>query len=187
VRRVLTVAVLLLASASAAIAAEAAEPSIWWKWANFALLAGALGFLIGKNAPAFFRSRNDAITRGIAAAAQEKEEADERLAEIEKRMAGLESEIATLRSASREELAQESARVEDETARQGARLRALNEQEIAAAVKAARQELKVYSAELALGLAEKRLRTDLTEEFDRRLVRAYIADLNRQKPAREVQ
>lgn len=183
----LTVAALLLASTSVGFAAEAAEPSIWWKWANFVMLAGALGFLIAKNAPAFFRARNEAITRGLAEAAQEKQEAEERVAEIEKRISGLASEIAALRDASREELEHESARIQDETARQLARIRTFNEQEIAAAVKVARHELKVYSADLALSMAEQKLRSDLTEEFDRVLLNAYLADLNRQRPANEVQ
>ena len=30
------------------------EVSIWWKWANFAVLAGGLAYLISKNAPAYF-------------------------------------------------------------------------------------------------------------------------------------
>lgn len=186
-RRTLAVAALLLTAASAGMAAEGAEPSIWWKWANFVLLAAALGFLIGKNAPAFFRARNESITRGIATAAQRREEADERLAEVEKRMAGLESEIAALRDASRQELEQENARMQADTARQLDKIRRQTEQEISAAVKAARMELKVYSADLAVNLAERRLRAELTGDFDRVLVNTYLVELNRQKPSREVQ
>ena len=74
-----------------------------------------------------------------------------------------------------------------DTARQLDKIRRQTEQEISAAVKAARMELKVYSADLAVNLAERRLRAELTGDFDRALVSAYLAELNRQKPSREVQ
>jgi F0F1-type ATP synthase membrane subunit b/b' len=102
-------------------------------------------------------------------------------------MAGLESEIAALRDASRQELEQENARMQADTARQLDKIRQHAEQEISAALKAARMELKVYSADLAVSLAERKLRAELTGDFDRALVGAYLADLNRQKPSREVQ
>ena len=50
------------------------EPSIWWKWANFAILAGGLGYLIAKNAPAYFESRNKEIRGGLQEARKLSEE-----------------------------------------------------------------------------------------------------------------
>ena len=39
-----------------------------WKWANFGLLAGALGYFIAKNSGPFFASRSQEIQKGITAA-----------------------------------------------------------------------------------------------------------------------
>ncbi|MGH9666013.1 MAG: hypothetical protein ACRD9L_16425, partial [Bryobacteraceae bacterium] len=69
-----------------------AAHQVYWLWANFALLAGGLGYLIGKYAPDFFRSRTDRIRKGIDEAAELKREADRRAAEMDKRMGALESE-----------------------------------------------------------------------------------------------
>ncbi len=43
-----------------------------WKWANFAILAIALGYAIGKYAPGMFRTRTAEIQKGIAEAQQVK-------------------------------------------------------------------------------------------------------------------
>src|SRR5271166_401930 len=79
------------------------DPWIWWKWANFLILAGALGYLVSKPAGAYFRGQSDEITRGIAEAAKVKQDAEARAALIEKRLAGLGEEVAKLRSAAHEE------------------------------------------------------------------------------------
>jgi F0F1-type ATP synthase membrane subunit b/b' len=50
-------------------------------------------------------------------------------------------------------------------------------QEIDSAAKAARLELKAHSADLALRLAEQRLRTSLTPPVDEALVRSFVEDL----------
>ena len=48
---------------------------IWWKWANFAILAAGLGYLIGKNVPPLFRKQSDEIQSALAEAAKIKQEA----------------------------------------------------------------------------------------------------------------
>ena len=58
---------------------------IWWKWANFAVLAAGLGYLVAKNAGPFFRSRSEEIQKGIKDAAQVRAEAEARASAIEKR------------------------------------------------------------------------------------------------------
>ena len=51
------------------------------------------------------------------------------------------------------------------------------EQEIAAATNSARRELKAYAAELAVELAEKKIRVG--QEADRELVRAFTSRLGK--------
>lgn len=155
-------------------------PSIGWKWANFVLLGAALGYLIGKNAPAFFRSRTDDIQRGMAEAARIKKDADARVAEVERRLASLENEIAALRSSARDEMAAEIERMREETTRQLARIKEQAEQEMSSALKAARLELKKYSAELAVSLAEQKVRSRLTPAIDDSLVDTFVDQLRRQ-------
>ena len=153
------------------------EPSAIWKWVNFAILAGALGYGIGTNAPAYFKSRSAEIQKGISDATAMKKEADERAFAMEKRMANLESEINTLRTTAKAEIAAEAARVGTETAQLLAKIQAHAEQEIASAAKSATLELKSFSAKLALELAEAKLRGQMNPATDRELIGEFLKGL----------
>jgi F-type H+-transporting ATPase subunit b len=155
-----------------------AGPSIWWKWANFGLLAAALGFLAGKQAPGFFRSRTEDIQQGIAEATRLKEEAEARLAEVRLQLKNLEAQIADLRQRAQQEMAVEAERIRQETLDQSAKIQALSAQEMAAAVKSARSQLKAYAAELALELAERKIRARISPSDDARLVDDFVKGLH---------
>ena len=165
------------AKAGAATEKHEEEPSAIWKWVNFAILAGALGYGIGKNAPAFFKSRSEEIQKGISDATNMKKEADARALAMEKRMANLESEIATLRATAKAEIAAEANRVGLETTQLLAKIQSHAEQEIASALKAASLELKSYSAKLALELAETKLRKQMNPTTDRELIGGFLKGL----------
>lgn len=163
---------------------EENEPSIWWKWANFALLAGGLGYLIGKNAGPFFRTRTEEIQKGIAEAARVRQEAEARAAEIEGRLGNLQAEIESLRTKSKQEITAEGARLQAETEAQIAKIQAHAESEIASATKNASTELKVYSAQLALQIAEGQLMQRLDPGTQQALSDSFITDLRSEASGR---
>lgn len=134
------------------------DPMILWKWVNFGILAIGLGYLAAKNLPPFFASRTAEIQQGIAEAAKLKASAEAKAAEMEKRMAQLGAEIESLRANGRQELAAEGDRIRKETADAVAKVQSSATAEIESVTKAARQELKVFSAQLAVDLAEQRIR-----------------------------
>ena len=68
-------------------------PSPIWAWANFAILAGVLGYLIVKKGGPWFASRSQAIRKGIADAEEIRRKAEASAAEVDRRLAGLETEI----------------------------------------------------------------------------------------------
>lgn len=160
---------------------EAPMPNeMLWKWANFALLAVGLGYLIGKNAPAFFRSRTEEIQKGIAEATRTREEAEARAAEIERRVNSLQSEVAQMRTQSRDEIAREGERVRLETEASLRKIQAQSQAEVASAAKHAMHDLKAYSAKLALESAEGQIRSRMTQQAQDQLTGAFIDEL-RQK------
>jgi F-type H+-transporting ATPase subunit b len=184
----LSFAVFLLLSSAAFVAAQEnaegsknAEPGIAWKWANFAILAVGLGYLANKHLPPFFRSRTAEIQQGIAEAQQIKRDAEARAAQVEARIQKLGEEIEQFRAQSREEMRQEGERIRQETAKQLSHLEQQARQEIEAASKAARRELKDYAAKLALDLAEQRVRERLNNGTETALVDGFIQDLQRQE------
>jgi F-type H+-transporting ATPase subunit b len=161
---------------------EQGDPWIWWKWANFLLLAGGLGFMIARRAPAVFQARSQEIEQALAEAARAKKDAETRAAAIELRLKNLESEIDHLRQTARAEMAAEGNRLRQETEHRLARIQEQAVQEIASMTRGARDELRKYSAQLALGLAEQRIRARMTPEVQQNLVDGFILDLRTRAP-----
>jgi F-type H+-transporting ATPase subunit b len=152
-------------------------PGIIWKWANFAILAGGLGYLISKNGGPFFAARSQQIRRDMVDSQEARQRAEAQAADVDRRLAALDSEIAALRADSQKEAQAETERLARHTAAEIAKIQAQAEQDIASAGKAARTELKRFSAGLAIGLAEKRLRERMNPETQQALVRGFVRDL----------
>lgn len=161
------------------VAAEGHSNELLWKWANFAILAGALGYLGYKKGGAYFRARGEAIRSGIAEADRLRAEATARVAEMEERLKNLSAEVESLRQAARQEMAAENERLQRETAENLRKIREQAEQDIAAAAKAARHQVQARAAELAVGLAAGRIRRMLDAQTDQALVVAYLEELER--------
>jgi F-type H+-transporting ATPase subunit b len=148
-----------------------------WKWVNFLILAGGLGYMIGKNAGPFFAGRSASIRKDMEESLRQSKEAEARAAEVDRRLATLESQIASLRAESDKELKASAERLSQQTADEIAKIQAHSAQEIASAGKQARSELKRYSAELAMGLAEQKVRARMTQNAQDDLVDSFVRDL----------
>jgi F-type H+-transporting ATPase subunit b len=142
---------------------------------DFAVLAALIVFALKKNLPAMFRSRTKSIQRGLEEARKASEEANQRLAGIETRLARLDAEVATMRTAAEQETLAEEDRIRVRTEQDTRRIVYGAEAEIAAAAKLARHELKAFAADLAVGLAERRVRVDLAT--DQQLVQGFANQL----------
>jgi len=147
------------------------------KWINFLILAGGLGYLIGKHAGPFFEARSGSIRKDMLESQQQRKEAEARAADVDRRLADLEKEIAALAGQAKAETQAETERMARHTADEIAKIQAHAEQEIAAAGKAARTDLKRYAAQLAVGLAEQKIRARMTSDTQDALVRGFVRDL----------
>jgi F-type H+-transporting ATPase subunit b len=153
-----------------------------WEWANFLVLAAGLGYLAGKNGRPFFAARSAKIVQDMAEAGQLRQQAEARAAEMERRLAGIESDIAALREESRKQALAEAERIAQQTVVETAKIQAQAEQDIALAAKAARAELKRHSAELAVALAERLIRARMTAATQDELVREFVRGLDSPAP-----
>jgi F0F1-type ATP synthase membrane subunit b/b' len=149
----------------------------FWKWANFLVLAGGLMYLAGKMIPPIFAARSQAILKDMSDSDKIRQDAEARAAEVDRRLAGLEAEIAALRADSQRESQAETERLASYTAAEIAKIQTNSEQEIGAAGKAARAELKRYAAGLAIHLAEQKVRARMTPAAEDGLVRGFVRDL----------
>lgn len=160
------------------------DPLLTAKWVNFAILAGALGFVAVKFGGPALRGQQQAILDGMNAAAKRAEAAAAEAKVIEQKIAGLGGEVAALKEKAHVELAAEAARLEQETAQAIQRVAQSAEQEVASAAKFARAELKAEAARLALELARQKVQARMTPGTQSALVDRFVANLNTQPEAR---
>jgi F-type H+-transporting ATPase subunit b len=149
-----------------------------WKWANFLVLAGALIYIILKNAGPFFEARTRQIRKDMIESEQIRADAEARAAEVDRRLANLANEIASLRGDAQRQSEVAMKRATEQTAADMAKIQAHAEQEIAAAGKAARNDLRRYSAELAVQLAEQKIRARMTPDAQDALVKRFARQLD---------
>jgi F-type H+-transporting ATPase subunit b len=152
-------------------------PDVIWGWANFVLLVGGLGYLVKKNAGPYFAQRSVEIRKGMADADAARAASDAKVAEVDRRLASLETEIAAMRSNAQKEAEADAERTRREAAAELAKIQSHLAEEIAAAAKSATLELRRYSAELALGLAEQKIAARMSPETQDRLVRTFVATM----------
>lgn len=179
-KRALILVILSAATLAAADTASPAEISPVWKWANFAILAVLLGYGMAKGLPPLFKSRTKEIQQGISEAQQMKQDAEKRSAEMDARLNALGADIERFRTQSAAEMQQEGERISRETAAQIKKIEQQAAVELESVGKTARRQLKEYAAELALGLAEERLRARIDSATESALVDDFVRDLERQ-------
>jgi F-type H+-transporting ATPase subunit b len=143
---------------------------------NFVVIAAVIIWAARKYLPGMFRDRSAAIQKAMQEAQMASEEARRRLAEIESRLMKLDGEIGMMRDAAEKEGHAEEARIQAAAEEDARKLIASAEQEIAAAVKAARRQLTAYAADLAVGLARKQIHVDAAT--DHALVRNFAGQLS---------
>jgi F-type H+-transporting ATPase subunit b len=187
-RRFLVIAVFAFASVAMAQehAAEAGgkretpEPSIYLKWANFAILAAGLGYLMSKTLPKIFADRTAEIQANINEAQKVKSEAEARAAQMEARLKALGADIEAFRTQAASDMKHEGERIRQETAEQIKKVEQHAALEIESAGQLAQRELRRYSADLALKLAEERIRARLDASVDAALVDGFVDAMGRQ-------
>jgi F-type H+-transporting ATPase subunit b len=153
------------------------EPSIFWEWANFALLAGGLGYLVKKHAGPYFAQRSLEIRKGMAEADAARAASDAKVAEVDRRLANLQAEIEAMRRNAQQEAEADAQRARGEAAAEMAKVELHLKEEIASATKSGTLELRRHSAELALGLAETKIAARLSPEMQNRLVGRFVATM----------
>jgi F-type H+-transporting ATPase subunit b len=163
--------------------AESGDPWLLWKWVNFLILIGGLGYMAAKHVPPLFRARSEEIQQALADAAKVRKDAEAQAASIEQRLSNLQVEIDNLRQNARAEAAAEGERIRQETERHLTRIQEQSVQEIVLMTRAARHELRKYSADLAVSLASQRIRARMTPEIKQNLVDGFLDDLRSRMPA----
>jgi len=142
---------------------------------NFAVIAVAIIWISRSKLPGLFRNRTQSIQKAMEEARRTSEDANRRLADIEARLSKLDTEINSMRATAEQESAAEEARIREAAELDARKVVEAAEQEIDAAAKTARRELKAYAAELAVSVAKQQILVDAST--DQALVRNFSEQL----------
>ena len=171
------------APASQAHGAEATshgQPSVWTfvaRLLNFAILAGTLIYFLRSPFLAFLANRGAEIRGGLAKAADLRVKAARQIAEIERRLEALPSEIAALEARGAAEVAAEHARIRAAAEGERARLVEQARRQMEIQLRVARRELTAHAAGRAIAIAAERIRKAIGDDDQHRLVDRYLSRL----------
>ena len=143
---------------------------------NFAVIAGFIVWISRAHLPSVFRTRTQFIQKAMQEAHKASDDANRRLGEIESRLSKLDSEIAAMKAEAEKEASAEEGRILAAAEEDRRKIVESAEQEISAAAKSARRDLKAYVADLAVGLAQRQIRVD--SNTDQALVRNFAEELS---------
>jgi len=152
-----------------------------WKWGNFLILFGGLGWYLRQPLREFLETRSRSIEEGLASGRLARESALKQMSEIENRMARLDDEVRALRAQAVKEAEEEKARILESAKIEAQRILEVAHREIEGLKKSARLELKAHVAELAVKLAEERLQKSIGPEENKRLVLRFLDSLETAK------
>ena len=148
-----------------------------WKILNLLLFVGVMVYLLRRPVKDSLRARREGIRRDLMRAQEERDAALAKLQEVDARLARLDAEVEALRLQAQREAAEERQRIERSTEEDARKMREQAQREIESAAKVARQELRRFTAEQTVRLAEGIIRRDLRPEDDTRLMSDYVEDL----------
>jgi len=146
------------------------SPTGFPKLVNLAIFLAVLYLLLRKPTREFFRQRLASVRETLDRAAREKQEATNKMAELDQRLNRLDTELAKIKEQSEHEAAAERARMDVESKRDVEKIREMAGREIEAAKQVAMADLRAFAATKAVDLAEQLIRREMTPADDARLV-----------------
>ena len=161
--------------------AEGAHEQTWLqtaaKVANFAILAGVLAYFLKAPIASYLASRETQIRQDLVTAADMRAAATAQLAEIQKKLQSLPAELEALRTQGAADVRAEQARIAQAAAAERERLIEQTRREIEMRLRVARRQLTEHAAQLAVAVAEERIRHSITADDQLRLVDRYTSQL----------
>ncbi len=148
-----------------------------WKFFNLFLFVGMLIFLLRRPISEAMRARRENIRRELMRAQEDRNAALAKLKEVETRLSRLDAEVMSVREQAQKDATAEKERITRSTEEEAQKLRDLAIREIESAGKIARQELRKFTAEQSVRLAEEMIRRDIRPEDDAHLVELNIDEL----------
>lgn len=150
-----------------------------WKFFNLAVFVSLMLFILFRkaNLGLAFSTRRESIKNELEKARQERDAALEKLKEVEERLEGLNTQIASINENTKREAAAERERIAKATEEEIAKLTTQGQREIENAGRTAKKDLQRFTAEQSVRLAEEILKREMRPEDDARLIARNIEEM----------
>ena len=178
---------LLCVSAPLWLFAFAEEPARWWdypgfelwKFVNLLVFVSLMIYILVRKARLgeAFRTRRERIKAELDKARTERDAALAKLKEVEERLTGLNDQLANIKERSQREAAEERERISLSTENEISKLTAQAQRDIENAAKAAKSELRRFTAEQSVRMAEELIKREMRPEDDVRLIGRNIEEM----------
>ena len=145
-----------------------------WKFINLAIFIAIMVYLLKKPLSNAFKAKRETIRAELIKAEAEKQAALAKLTAAEARLARIDAESAVVAEHAKAEADAEKTRIAEQTAFEIGKLREQANNEIERTGKLAKLELRRFSAEESIRLAEEKIKKEINAEKDARLVKANI-------------
>jgi F-type H+-transporting ATPase subunit b len=147
------------------------------RWVNFAILFGGLIYLLRKPMGDFFATRRNDISSGLQRAQDAQASAKARMDEIEQRLAHLSADMAALKTEAEKESLVEREKILMEAKREVERVVEQSRQEIERVARTVEREIKETIADQVIDRAGNTLRSEMTQDDQKRVVVRFIKKL----------
>lgn len=168
------------------LAAEGAEPDpadstagLIFRWLNFILVFGAIGYLVAKHGGAFFSANAKAIASSITEAQAAKSAAERELTTVNAKISRLDVEVAEMHEAARRDSAAEAERLRASGQAEIEKIRQAASAELAASGRAAQQQLREMAASMAVERAGALVISRTNSEVRAKLFHSFLRELGR--------
>ncbi|MBZ5551818.1 MAG: ATP synthase F0 subunit B [Acidobacteriia bacterium] len=148
-----------------------------FKWVNFLVLFGGLGYFLRKPMQQFLAARREDIRKSLEEARTAKEKAERDLAQALARLEQVEEEMASLKTAAVAEMEADRRQILEGARREAEQIIASARDEVALLVKNAQKDLREHSAALVVELAEQQIKLQIRPENQGRLFQQFASSL----------
>lgn len=141
---------------------------------NFSILVGVLVYLLRSPVATYLENRSEEVHKRLESVAAMKVSAQKRLDALDEQMAALPDELEALRASGAKEIAAQETRIREETKSECERLLEQTRRALDFQSRLAKGELIRHAADLAVEIAEEKIRGEINDSDQRQLMDQYI-------------
>ncbi len=150
-----------------------------FRWFNFLVVFGVIGYVMVKVGGPYFRAQAESIYQSIQEAAATKAAAEREVAQADQRLAHLQAEIADMRSAAKKDAVAETERIKTLTRSEIDKINKAAQAEINAAERAGQAEMRAIAARVATEKALVLLGARMNPATQATLFNSFVGKLER--------